>query len=127
MRRFYFDRPSSGCIAQAVLFTDGTVVLHWLGKVTSTTIYPSLDAFKAIHVDNHPGTTIRWWDKVCFACGSTADRNDGPGFCVSCGAAWDWPVDEKNPSLGRWVPAIVINPAEEPKPDVLMPPSEVQS
>ncbi len=107
MRRFRLDRDGH-CVAQGCTFA-GAAVLHWLGAVGSTAVYPSLDALKAIHVAGHPTTAIRWEDKCCFACGATAERNHGPGFCCYCGATWsDGPVDEKDPSLGRWVQAMVI-------------------
>lgn len=110
MRRFRMDRDRD-CVAQAVLFSDGTVVLHWLGKVASTAVYPSLAAFKAVHVEGHDGTRLRWEDKCCFACG-TPEHHAGVGWCSACGATWDGEGnDEPDPSQGRWVPAIKIGGA----------------
>ena len=123
MRRFFLDGitmidipdgPSAQgvrCFAQGVHFTDGSVAIRPLhspdpGQTeVQTGLYSSLAALR----EAFPAATVRWWDKVCFACGSTADRNSGPGFCVQCGASWDEPVDEMNRSLGRWTPSILLN------------------
>jgi hypothetical protein len=114
MRRFRLDRhedvtgvSGTGCVALGCEFNDGTTVIRWLGKTRTTTIHDSLESVRAVHC--HQGrTTIRWEDKCCFQCGAEAINNHGPGFCPYCGASWDEPVDEKNPALGKWVPALTI-------------------
>jgi hypothetical protein len=114
MRRFFLDRiedqsgvSGTGCVAQGIIFTDGTAVLRWLTQFKSTALYATMDELVAIHC--HGGKSkIRWLDKVCFQCGCTADNNYGPGHCLQCGASWDSPVDGKDPSLGSWRRAVVI-------------------
>lgn len=97
------------------MFTDGAVVLHWLGEVSSTAIYPSLVAFKTVHVEGHDGTKIRWRDNCCFVCGCSLHHDDSKG-CIQCGACWDQPADEIEPGGGHWVRAVELPPkaAEEP-------------
>ena len=68
MRRFILDRTvdisgasGTGCVAEGVQFTDGTVTLRWKAAPTSHAIYDSLIDLMAIH--GHGGTTIvRWVD-----------------------------------------------------------------
>lgn len=126
MRRFRLDRAidptgvsGTGCVAQGVMFTDdnvtdGPCVVRWFGEHKTTTLHASLSSVKAIHL--HGGATkIRWEDKCCFACGCEIEgRQSGPGFCVYCGASWGEPVDEKDPSQGRWVPALTIGKPLDP-------------
>lgn len=116
MRRFYLDRTvdvtgvsGTGCVAQGVVFTDGTVVLRWFGQNATTTIHSSMESVEVIHL--HGGASkIRWRDKVCFACGATEEHPE-QAFCIYCGASGA-PVDKKDPSLGSWVKAITIKPDE---------------
>lgn len=60
------DDPSgvsgTGVVAEGVQFTDGTCILRWLTKYTSTTIYADIDDLTAIH--GHDGATaVQWLDK----------------------------------------------------------------
>lgn len=45
---------------EGVVFSDGTVCLHWLTSVNSHAIFKSYDDF--FHIHGHPeyGTEIRW-------------------------------------------------------------------
>lgn len=116
MRRFYLDRPQpKGCVAQGVLFVDGTIALRWFGAHASTALYPSLATFKAIHVEAHEGTKIRWRDKCCFACGACVMTDEAWG-CMQCGATWDPgnAADEIEPNGGRWVLALSISATPPP-------------
>lgn len=61
-RRFDLQRnvdhtgvSGTGKVAEGVLFTDGTVVLRWLGPYASTVVWKSLD--DAMHVHGHDGAT----------------------------------------------------------------------
>ena len=118
MRRFRLDRERGGprqCVAQGVVFGDGTTILRWLGATPSTATYTSLATMEAIHL--HDGTTVRWEDHCCFTCGASAGPSDGPGWCSCCGSTWDTPADMIEPGGGRWVKAITLEAvAEEPKP-----------
>lgn len=56
MRLFHIDRTydvtgvsGTGVVAEGVEFTDGTVVLRWLGSTPSTVIHESLKAVERIH------------------------------------------------------------------------------
>lgn len=114
MRRFYLDRhrdvtgvSGTGCVAQGVMFSDGTCVLRWFGKNPTTTIHQSLESVHEIHL--HGGaSSIRWRDKCCFACGADHDQQDLP-HCSACGAHGEG-VDKMDPSLGTWVPVLTIDP-----------------
>ena len=66
-RRFVLDRAEdvtgtsgTGVVAEGVVFSDGTVVIHWCVKLRSTAIYDSMDDLVAIHGHNG-STTVRWW------------------------------------------------------------------
>lgn len=52
----------TGHVAEGVLFSDGTVVLHWVvGEFRSTSVYPDIKAINEIH--GHDGLTeIVWKD-----------------------------------------------------------------
>lgn len=50
----------TGHVADAVIFSDGTTVLHWRGELSSVAIYASLDAAIAIH--GHEGKTAFVFD-----------------------------------------------------------------
>jgi hypothetical protein len=123
MRRFRIDRmqdltgvSGTGCVAQGVVFSDGTTVVRWLGKSPTTTVHPSIESVEAIHL--HGGASkLRWEDPICFACGVEIDRNAYGQWCSACGATSDKPFLETrpDPSLGRWVPAMTIGgPAADP-------------
>lgn len=45
----------TGKVAEGILFTDGTVVLRWLGETASTVCWSSLD--DALRVHSHDGLT----------------------------------------------------------------------
>lgn len=45
----------TGIVAQGATFDGGVTVIHWLGAIGSTAVYPSFDAMKAIHC--HGGAT----------------------------------------------------------------------
>jgi len=45
----------TGIVAQGVTFGGGVTVIHWLGAIGSTAVYPSFDAMQAIHC--HGGAT----------------------------------------------------------------------
>lgn len=48
-----------GLVAEGIEFTDGTVVIRWLGSYPSTVVWPSLYAAIAVH--GHNGSTeIEW-------------------------------------------------------------------
>lgn len=49
----------TGAVAEGVVFTDGTVVLRWLGVRTSTGIYKSLEMMLEVH--GHEGATVVEW------------------------------------------------------------------
>lgn len=45
----------TGTVAEVVEFTDGTVVLRWLGAYRSTAVYPDMATARQIH--GHDGAT----------------------------------------------------------------------
>lgn len=49
-----------GCIAEGVLFSDGHVALHWLGRMPTTTPMPTIEWVLSIH--GHDGKTRLVWD-----------------------------------------------------------------
>jgi hypothetical protein len=62
MRRFLLERDidvsgisGTGVVAEGVQFSDGTVVLRWLGKSPSTVVWPDIEAARAVH--GHDGRT----------------------------------------------------------------------
>jgi hypothetical protein len=66
MLRFALNRledetgiSGTGVIADGVEFSDGTAVLRWRTKHSSTAIYASMDDLLAIH--GHGGKTIVVW------------------------------------------------------------------
>lgn len=125
MRRFRLDRhkdetgvSGTGCVAQGVIFYDGTVALRWLTEHKSTALYASLAELEAIHL--HGGaSSLRFEDPICFACGVTLTHDEWNGkHCLACGAGQ---ADEKgevyfgarpNPSMGGWHKALTLNPRE---------------
>ena len=48
----------TGFVAEGIEFTDGTVVVRWLGETPSTVVWPSLDAAMKVH--GHDGKTVVW-------------------------------------------------------------------
>lgn len=116
MRRFRLDRAKdptgvsgTGCVAQGVVFSDGTVVVRWLGAHPTTTMHPNIESVEHIH--GHGGaTTIRWEDPICFACGATHDVAKHITWCSACGAQdADPPCNEtRPPGGGTWVKAVEL-------------------
>lgn len=69
MRVFHIDRTfditgvsGTGIVAEGVLFSDGTVVLRWLGSTPSTVIHSSIEAVERIHC--HQGKSHLVWAEV---------------------------------------------------------------
>lgn len=66
MRRFYLHRlddetgvSGEGIVAEGVQFTDGTVILRWLGPTPSTIIHASMEWMLKVH--GHNGKTDVIW------------------------------------------------------------------
>jgi hypothetical protein len=121
IRRFRLDRQEdptgvsgTGCVAQGVVFSDGTTVVRWMGDHPTTTTHPSIESVEHIHC--HEGRTkIRWQDAICFQCGATTLSDDAVG-CDQCGACWSglpFMETRPDPSLASWKPALTINKATE--------------
>ncbi len=51
----------TGVVAEGAVFSDGTAVVHWLGKHSSTTVWPSIDSMIAIN--GHGGRTQVVYDE----------------------------------------------------------------
>jgi hypothetical protein len=51
----------TGVVAEGTQFSDGTVVLRWLGVWPSTVIWPNITAAKAVH--SHDGKTRFVWER----------------------------------------------------------------
>lgn len=52
----------TGVVAQGIRFSDGTVVVRWLGDHASTVVWSSIES--AVHVHGHGGhTTVEWIDQ----------------------------------------------------------------
>jgi len=68
MRRFVFERTEDvsgvsgvGTVAEGIEFSDGHVVLSWIGYHSSTVIYQCMKDCESIH--GHEGRTkIKWLD-----------------------------------------------------------------
>ncbi len=45
----------TGIVAEGIVFTDGTVVMHWVTKTPSTSIYRSVEDLEYLH--GHEGRT----------------------------------------------------------------------
>jgi hypothetical protein len=69
-RRFVLERQTDvsgvsgiGTVVEGVLFSDGAVVVHWLGRWPTSTVFHSLEgameAVDAIH--GHDGATLTKW------------------------------------------------------------------
>jgi hypothetical protein len=118
MRRFRIDRyadptgvSGTGCVAQGVVFSDGSTVVRWLGKSPTTTVHDSVESVEAIHL--HGGASkLRWEDPICFACGTEIDRcTVGGQWCGACGAnggSTMYLETRPDPSQGSWAPAVRI-------------------
>ena len=66
MRRFVLERNTDhsgfsgvGVITQGVVFSDGTVVMKWLGRFPTVTVFGSVYELEAIH--GHGGATVIVW------------------------------------------------------------------
>lgn len=124
MRRFRLDRhedasgvSGTGCVAQGVVFEDGTAVLRWLTKHRSTAFYASLEELEAIHL--HGGSSsLRFEDPICFACGAHLMWDEQlVKHCYACGAGQGAKLHYEarpDPSLGSWTPVITIGREETP-------------
>lgn len=83
MRRFYFVRQTdvsgtsgTGAVCEAVLLSDGRVVLRWLTYLSSIAIYNSLADAIAIH--GHDGSTdIEWIDAEPSEAPTATERPPG--------------------------------------------------
>lgn len=61
----------TGVVTEGVQFTDGTVVIRWLGELKSTAVYSNIEDFIEIH--GHGGSTVIRWDDTRIP-----DDPDGP-------------------------------------------------
>lgn len=66
MRRFFFQRDEdvsgtsgTGIVVHGIQFSDGTVVVHWLGDRPSTVVWQSIE--DAIYIHGHGGGTRLVW------------------------------------------------------------------
>lgn len=134
MRRFRLDRredptgvSGTGCVAQGVVFSDGTVAMRWMTKHRSTAFYSCVADLEVIHL-HHGATVIRWQDPICFCCAAMLeDFEKLDRHCYACGAGQGRDTTQPlynetrpDPSLGSWGPAITITKddviAHEPEP-----------
>jgi hypothetical protein len=67
MRAFHLHRrvdhsgvSGTGCVAEGVVFTDGSVVLRWRSATASTVVYGTLADVQAVH--GHQGDTEIVWE-----------------------------------------------------------------
>lgn len=68
IRRFLLDRETdvsgvsgTGIVAEGVVFSDKSCVVHWLGEYPTTTPHPNIDSVLGVH--GHNGhTNIVWLD-----------------------------------------------------------------
>lgn len=44
----------TGQVLEGVVFSDGSVAIHWFSEYQSHTIFPDLDTFLHVHVFMHP-------------------------------------------------------------------------
>src|SRR5690625_1707391 len=77
MRTFHLQRDEdetgvsgTGVVANGVIFPDGTVAMRWATATSSTAVYDSIDAVRAIHghsgktaIVTHP-TSAEAWDEA---------------------------------------------------------------
>jgi hypothetical protein len=62
MKRFFLCESEHGSqrdVAEGIYFTDGTVVLRWLGETPSTALHEGMALVVAIHVKEHRKRFIR--------------------------------------------------------------------
>lgn len=50
----------TGCVAEGVVFSDGTVAIRWRSATASTVVYDTLAKVKAVH--GHGGSTEIVWE-----------------------------------------------------------------
>jgi hypothetical protein len=69
IRRFQLNRiedesgiSGTGTVAEGVKFTNGTVVVVWYGKYSSTNIYSSVEDM--VHIHGHDGKTQVIWTDI---------------------------------------------------------------
>lgn len=53
----------TGTVVEGVVYSDGSVVVRWLGATPCKAHWDSFDAFKKIHIESHPdnNTEIVWY------------------------------------------------------------------
>jgi hypothetical protein len=67
MKRFILERhedvtgvSGTGIVAEGIMFTDGTAVIHWIaGEHHSTVVWPNISSVEIIH--GHNGATELVW------------------------------------------------------------------
>lgn len=53
----------TGIVLHGVVMPSGKVAVEWRLPMPTITIYESMDQFRAIHLDRHPGCSmIEWLD-----------------------------------------------------------------
>ena len=69
MRRFHLHRIQDvsgvsgvGIVAEGCVFTDGSVVVRWMGPTPSTVVWDSLGHMEKIHLHNG-ATKVIWKDE----------------------------------------------------------------
>ena len=91
-------------VATGVQFSDGTVVIRWLGEHPSTQTYSDWGHAMRIHHIGGPmsdrWTTAVWMDGICFACGADLNRvavhSGGNGTqCCACSCGWEGPPNRR--------------------------------
>jgi hypothetical protein len=52
----------TGPVADGIVFPSGRCSVEWRGATPCVQVWPSFDAFKAIHIDAHPdnNTEVKW-------------------------------------------------------------------
>ncbi len=60
MRRFYFNDASGAVMMEGVQFSDGAVIAHRLGKISSIYLYE--DVVEFISAQEYTGGRFRWLD-----------------------------------------------------------------
>lgn len=123
------------CVAEGVVFHDGSAAMRWLGETPSTAFYADLETLRKIHhviphpVINGPSLTdgvcggsgeigqryIVWEDPICFACGAVLFYDERvASHCYGCGAGQSkagYFGDRPDSPLGSWAPALSLGPA----------------
>lgn len=93
MRRFRLDRKEditgrsgTGCVAQGVVFSDGTVVMRWMTERRTMAFYQCLEDLEFIHL-HHGDSSLRWEDPICWQCSASLEYHERAGsHCFACGA-----------------------------------------